>query len=307
MLVIGAGLFALILVISSVIYQTMQPRMEDGRLKVVATFYPLAYFAQEIGGEYVSVKQLIPDNMEVHSWQPSTSDILAADEADIIIYNGANLDLLLETDILPNLEISNKIIVETTEDVELLETEANHEHDYELHDPHTWLSPFIAKKQAQKIYEVLIQKDPNHEDYYTERWEDLRTRFEELDDDYMECLSNKQKEAIFVTHAAFGYLAERYDIEQHGVIGISADEQPSTSVIVSLVDMMINYETYVVYVDPLYSDEYAQTLKSELESRTSHSVQILNLYFMIGPIDGMDYFEQQEKNLENLKIGLEVS
>ncbi|MCP8319202.1 MAG: zinc ABC transporter substrate-binding protein [Candidatus Methylarchaceae archaeon HK01B] len=307
MLVIGAGLFALILVISSVIYQTMQPRMEDGRLKVVATFYPLAYFAQEIGGEYVSVKQLIPDNMEVHSWHPSTSDILAADEADIIIYNGANLDLLLETDILPNLEISNKIIVETTEDVELPETEANHEHDHELHDPHTWLSPFIAKKQAQKIYEVLIQKDPSHEEYYTEKWEDLRTRFEELDEDYIGGLSNTQKEVIFVTHNAFGYLAERYEIEQHGVIGISADEQPSTSVIASLVDMMIDHETYVIYVDLLYSDEYAQTLKSELESRTGHSVQILNLYFMLGPIDGMDYFEQQEKNLENLKIGLEAS
>ncbi|MCP8304954.1 MAG: zinc ABC transporter substrate-binding protein, partial [archaeon] len=270
---------------------------------------PLAYFAQEIGGEYVSVRQLILNNMEVHSWQPSTSDILAADEADIIIYNGANLDLWMETDILLTLGTSNKIIVETTEDVKLLETEANHEHDHdhELHDPHTWISPFIAKQQAQKIYEALVQKDPSHEEYYTERWEDLRARFEELDDDYMEGLSNTQKEAIFVTHAAFGYLAERYGFEQHGVIGISADEQPSTSVIASLVEMMIDHETYVVYVDPVYSDEYAQTLKSELESRAGHSVQILKLYFMLGPIDGMDYFEQQEKNLENLKIGLEAS
>jgi zinc transport system substrate-binding protein len=62
----------------------------------------------------------------------------------------------------------------------------------------------------------------------------------------------------------------------------------------------------VIYVDPVYSEEYGQTLKNELERLSGESVQILKLYFMLGEIDDLDYFEQQAKNLENLKIGLDA-
>ena len=286
----------------------LQKEMDGGKLKVVASFYPLAFFAQEIGGEEVTVRQLIPDNTEVHTWQPSFADILAVDEADVIIYNGASLDHWFEDDILSIVDSSDKIIVETTKGIKLLETEPEHADEHEeLDDPHTWISPFIAKQQAQNIYEALIQKDPNHEDYYSERWQKLKMRFEELDNNYLTGLSTKSKEEIFVAHSAFGYLADRYGFKQYGVIGISADEQPSASVYADLVEMMIEHETYVVYVDPVYSDESAQTLKNELKRLSGQDVQILKLYFMLGTIDDLDYFGQQENNLENLKIGLEAS
>ena len=139
-----------------------------------------------------------------------------------------------------------------------------------------------------------------------ERWQNLKTRFETLDNNYLSGLSTKGKDEVFVAHSAFGYLADRYGFEQHGVIGISADEQPSASVYATLVDMMIEHETYVVYVDPVYADESAQTLKNELHRLSGKDVTILELYFMLGAIDGLDYFEQQTRNLENLKIGLEA-
>jgi len=306
--VIATITIVLTAVVATVCYSILQEEMDGGKLKVVASFYPLAFFAQEIGGEEVTVRQLIPDNLEVHTWQPSFADILAVDEADVIIYNGASLDHWFEDDILSIVDSSDKIIVETTKGVKLLETEPElaDEHE-ELYDPHTWISPFIAKQQAQKIYEALIQKDPNHEEYYSERWQKLKMRFEELDNNYLTGLSTKNKEEIFVAHSAFGYPADRYGFKQYGVIGISADEQPSVSVYADLVEMMIEHETYVVYVDPVYTDEAAQTLKNELERLSGQDVQILKLYFMLGTIDGLDYFGQQEKNLENLKIGLEAS
>jgi len=306
--VIATITIVLTAIVAAAYYSILQKEMDGGKLKVVASFYPLAFFAQEIGGEEVTVRQLIPDNLEVHTWQPSFADILAVDEADVIIYNGASLDHWFEDDILPIVDSSDKIIVETTKGIKLLETEPEHADEHEeLDDPHTWISPFIAKQQAQKIYEALIQKDPNHEDYYSERWQKLKMRFEELDNNYLTGLSTKSKEEIFVAHSAFGYLADRYGFKQYGVIGISADEQPSASVYASLVERMIEHETYVVYVDPVYTDESAQTLKNELERLSGQDVQILKLYFMLGTIDGLDYFGQQEKNLENLKIGLEAS
>lgn len=289
-----------------------QNNMDTSKLNVVATFYPLAFFTQEIGGEEVVVKQLIPDNTEVHNWQPSPSDILAINKANVIIYNGADLDHWFEEDILSSIDLSNKVVVKTTENISLLEVNKNNnesdpDHEHEgFYDPHTWISPFIAKLQAQNIYNALIQKDPTNIEYYTERWQILKIQFEELDSNYMIDISVKKKADIFVTHSAFGYLAYRYGFEQHGVIGVSADQQPSASAYANLVEMMIQHESYVVYVNPLYSDEFAQTLKSELKRLIGKDVKILKLYFMLGKIDSLDYFGQQEKNLENLKIGLEI-
>jgi len=305
-----ATIIIILIAASATVFYAFQNSTEDNKLKVVASFYPLAFFTQEIGGEKVTVKQLIPDNTEVHNWQPSSADLLAIEDADVIIYNGASLDHWFEDDILPIIDSSDKVIVETTEGIQLLETgqetdEQEHEHEGN-YDPHTWLSPFIAKQQAQNIYEALVRKDQNNEGYYNERWQTLKARFEELDNDYLTGLSTKGKDEIFVSHSAFGYLADRYGFEQHGVIGISADEQPSTQVYTKIVEMMMEHEIYVVYVDPVYANEYAQTLKNELQHLSGQNVQILELYIILGKMNSLDYFEQQEKNLENLKIGLEA-
>jgi zinc transport system substrate-binding protein len=308
---IAATTIIILTVLSASILYTFQNKTENSKLKVVATFYPLAFFAQQIGGEEVTVKQLIPDNTEVHNWQPSFTDILDLDEADVIIYNGASLDHWFEEDVIPIINSSNKITVETANGIQLLETgqeNDNHEHEHEgAYDPHTWISPFIAKQQAQNVYEALVQKDPDNTDYYTESYENMKTRFEELDKNYMTGLSTKRKEEIFVSHSAFGYLADRYNFEQHGVIGISADEQPSAQTYSNLIQLMQEHETYAVYVDPVYATESAQTLSDELRRLSGQNVQILKLYFMLGKMDGLDYFGQMEKNLENLKTGLEAT
>jgi zinc transport system substrate-binding protein len=305
-----------VIIVFTVVFATIlfsqQNKTENDELKVVATFYPLAFFAQQIGGKEVVVTQLIPDNTEVHTWQPSFDDILAVDEAEVIIYNGASLDHWFKEEVIHNIDSHSKIIVETTRVVKLIQAETEHSNDNEhennsFYDPHTWISPFLAKQQAQSIYEALILKDPDNEVYYSERWQSLKTQFEELDNNYLTELATKRKRDVFVAHEAFGYLAYRYGFDQHGIIGISADEQPNAKVYADLVDKMIELDTYAVYVDPVYTAESVQTLKNDLETRTDQNVQILKLYFMLGVIDDLDYFQQQEKNLENLKIGLEAS
>jgi zinc transport system substrate-binding protein len=296
----------LVAIFATFLFSSSQEETDD-KVKIVATFYPLTFFARKIGGELVFVDQLIPDNTEVHEWQPSPSDILAVEQADLILFNGASLDHWFEEDLLSIIDISDKVVVETTEDISLLgienEDEHEHNHDGEF-DPHTWLSPYIAKLQAQNIYEALMQVDPDQTEYYTENWVVLKAKFEELDNNFLAELSNKVREEIFVTHSAYGYVADRYGFEQHGVIGISADEQPSISTYEMLVEMMLENQVHVIYVDPVYSDESAQTIKNELARLSGQNVQILKLYLMLGNFEGLDYFGQQEQNLGNLKIGL---
>lgn len=273
-------------------------------LKVVTSFYPLAYLAESIGGENVTVSTLIPYNMEVHSWQPSASDILQADMADVFIYNGAGLEPWIENEIIPIIDNNPKIILETTAEIHLEESHEDDGHDHGDLDPHTWISPFLARKQAEAIYLALVEADGANASYYGQRWANLDSLLKDIDDQYLERLASTQFHTIFVTHTAYSYLADRYGFEQEGVLGISANEQPSPGRIADLADRMVDEGIYTLFLDPVFSDDYIQTLKLEVEDRTLFSVDVLNLFLMTGPVENMDYIEQMEANLENLVQGL---
>lgn len=271
--------------------------IKSEKIKVVATFYPLAYLAEKIGGERVSVYTLIPYNVEVHNWQPSPSDIMTIENSDIIILNGAGLDWWFESEILPLINISGKIIVNTTEGLPLI----LHNNQY---DPHTWLSPYMAKLQAEKILSALIKKDPLGEKYYKERFKEIESKLNEIDEKYLIELKNKKRDIIIVSHEAFGYLAERYGFKQIGIIGISAEEEPNPRLILEIIELMKKYNLTTLYFDPIYSDKYVKMIKNELENKLGINVNVLKIYLCLGPIDNKDYFEQLEENLESLKKGL---
>ena len=306
----------LLMITGALLVLTASPAEDDsGRINVVATFYPLAYMAQELGGEKVKVSTLIPANAEVHSWSPSPSDILEANQAIIILYNGAGLEPWVERDLLPSLDLQGKIVVNTTEGIHLLpageegehseEPEDGHEHG--AHDPHTWISPYIARQQALNIYEALLAADPGNSTYFALRRDALLQRFDQMDSSYLTGLSDKERATVFVAHGAYGYLADRYGFQQRSVIGISGDEQPSPTTIAELVDLMVSSQTYFVYLDPVFSDQYVNTLKESVEEASGHPVTILKLYLMTGPLDGLDYFQQMQHNLDDLKLGLGAS
>jgi zinc transport system substrate-binding protein len=279
-------------------------QQDEGKLKVVASFYPLAYFTQEIGGDKVEVSSLIPYNSEVHSWQPSIGDIGKAEDADVIIYNGAGLDHWVEDDLLGSISTKDKVIVKASEGMMLLASDGQGEEDHDGGDPHLWISPYTAVRLAERVVEALMEADPDNSAYYEERWLALEQRFTDMDTRYSTELAAYSGETFFTTHAAYGYVADRYGLKQRGVIGLSADEQPSTEALAGIVEKMIEEGSHTIYIDPIYSDAYAKTLKTEIEAKTGESVMILRLYLMLGPVDGLDYFQQLESNLENLKLGL---
>ena len=310
---------AMIIVAVIVLGAILSPGEEEKPpgLKVVATFYPLAYFSEQLGGEHVVVDTLIPYNTEVHSWQPSPSDIQQVEEADIFIYNGAGLEPWVEDSLLPAIKTEGKIIVECTHGLELLptsdieddhEADDGHDHDHGVYDPHTWIDPVIAKGSSMAILNAFILADPANASSYNESAAILFDKFDSLDSQYSASLASKQKDMIIVTHKAYRYLGHRYNFELEGVVGISADEQPSAATMAELAGLMEENDIYVLFTDPVYASDYADALKSTVEEKTGHDVEVLPLYLMTGPSsDGLDYFGQQEANLNNLIIGLEAS
>lgn len=297
-----------VVLLSSMTLVALVNRSDDGdRIAVVATFYPLAFMAEKIGGDRVLVKTLIPGNTEVHAWEPSATDIVEMDMADIVLYNGAGLEPWFVDEILPAISKDDKVIVDTTSGLSLISGGEIHDEDGSEQDPHTWVSPHMAKMQAESVFDALVLVDPGNASLYSENWANLEDELEFLDEEYYDTLASKTKSAVFVSHAAYGYLAHRYGFEQHAIIGMAGDEEPSTSTIAYLVDLMIEHDTYVVYVDPLYREDYATALTDTLEDRTGHEVEMLHLYLMLGPVDDLDFTRQMERNLESLSAGLGVA
>ncbi len=136
----------------------------------------------------------------------------------------------------PQSTATGKLIVDTTQNVTLWRNvEQSEIQEHGVYDPHTWVSPYEARQQAETIYKALLQRDPSHADYYTARWTTLSTKLKTLDTTYQTQLHNKTRDTIFVTHDAFGYVARRYGFEQQSIVGISADAQPSTETLVQII------------------------------------------------------------------------
>ncbi|MHC1680128.1 MAG: metal ABC transporter substrate-binding protein [Methanomassiliicoccales archaeon] len=300
-LVIGSFLVVFILIFASSFFRDQDG--DDDKTKVVATFYPLAYMAQSIGGERVSVTSMVPYNTELHSWQPAPQDIIRADDANVILYNGGPADRWLVDDVLPAVNDAGKVIVNTTVGVPYI---AGGDEDEGGTDPHTWLSPKRAMVQARNVYIALCEADPEGEEYFTERFTALNDTLATLDEQYLS-LDNSTVSGVIVSHSALGYVAYDYNFTQYGVIGLSADEEPSAAAIASLVEIMENENIYTVYVDPVYNQNYANILKQELESRTDHEVAVLEMFLTLGPYEELDYLEQLSQNLANLSVGLGVA
>jgi len=300
-LVIGSFVVVLILIFASSFFR--DPDGDDDKTKVVATFYPLAYMAQSIGGERVSVTSMVPYNIELHSWQPAPQDIIRADDANVILYNGGPADRWLVDDVLPAVNDAGKVIVNTTLGVQYI---AGGDEDEGGTDPHTWLSPKRAMVQARNVYDALCEADPEGVSYFTTRFNVLNDTLASLDEQYRS-LDNSTVSGVIVSHSALGYVAYDYNFTQYGVIGLSADQEPSAAAIANLVQIMENESIYTVYVDPVYNQKYANILKQELESRTGHDVAVLNMFLTLGPYEELDYLEQISQNLANLSTGLGVA
>jgi zinc transport system substrate-binding protein len=277
---------------SLAVFATSAGPTDTGKLEVVASFYPLYYFTQQIGKDRIDLLMLIPDNAEPHSWEPKATDIFKVHNADVFIYNGGGFEPWL-TSFLPNLK-SGAYIVDTSVNVT----------QYAQADPHFWMDPLDAKVQVTNIAEALEHKDPGNATFYAANAADLESRLDKLNQDYIIGLQNRTKSDFITTHEGFNYLAKEYNLTDHGAVGISADAQPSARDLANLVKDVQTMDLHYVFAEPIYNDAVIQMIASE----TNCKVLVLDaLHGRSGAHAGMDYFQIMYANLESLRIGLEVT
>ena len=173
---------------------------DDGRLKVMASFYPMYDFACKIGGDKAEVENMVPAGTEPHDWEPAATDIRNLEDADIFVYNGAGLEHWAE-DVMKTLDNKELETVEASRGVKLEKGGDDHEHeDGNGNDPHVWLDPMRAKTELENIRDAFVKADPENGSYYRSNYEKYAGEFDFLDQEFRDGLADTESRDIILAH-----------------------------------------------------------------------------------------------------------
>lgn len=285
----------------------------EGKVNVVTSFYPLYDFAMKIGGERVSVIQLVPAGVEPHEWSPKVRDMENVLKADVFLYNGAELEGWTDA-VIGNIDVDKTVIMEASKGVDLIlagaeagstgDTGRSADKGNKNIDPHVWTSPLQAQVIATNVKEALIQADPEHAEEYADRYEALVERLVQLDAQLKEIVSEAPKREIIASHEAFAYVARDYGIRQLSVMGLSPEAVPTAQKLKEVYEFAKAYDIQYILFEELASTKVAETLAGDLGIGT----------LVLNPLEGLteeqqkageDYFSLMESNLTSIRKALQ--
>ncbi len=279
------------------------------KFDVVASFYPMAFLAEQIGGKHVNVTSLTQPGQEPHDLEISAKQTAALQESDAVLYLKG-----LQPSVDEAVEQSGhetKIDAATLTSMEEHGNEvgghaAEHddEHDHEEEggkDPHIWLDPVKYAEVAKGVGAAFEKADPDHADTYKTNTEALVEKLGALNDQFTNGLKNTDTKVFITTHAAFGYLAERYGLTEEAISGLDPESEPSAARVKELEKMAKADGVTTVFYETLVSDKTAKTIAADADLKTD----------VLDPIEGItdksrgtNYFAVQEANLKALQAAL---
>ena len=279
---------------------------EDG-IKVVTTFYPMYDFAKNVVGDNGEVSVLLDAGQESHGYEPTPQDIAAIADADVFVYNSDEMETWVPS-VLESIESSDVIVVEAAKDIALFELEeaAEEEHSDEegedAHnvDPHVWLDPVYAQEEVAAILAGMLEADEANKESYEANAAAFNEKLAELDATYQTAFEDAENRTFVVQHAAFGYIARRYDLTEVAVSDVSSDAEPNPAKLAELQQFMIDNQITTVYYSDSASSKTAETLAEEAGA----TLEVLSPLEGITDEDqeaGKDYLSVMEENLTALK------
>lgn len=275
------------------------PAEQNGKKLIYTTFYPVYDLTKRIVGDKMNVKMLIKSNEEPHSFELKSSDMAALNKADLIVYNGANMEGFIK-DVEAAVKNKEKFL-NLSQGLTLLEAasdlaSANHD----AVNPHTWLSVKNAMEQLDTICRKLSVIDPANKAYYEQNLQKSLKEFKALDDEFTKVLSDiKKKDKCFiVSHAAFNYLARDYGLKQIAVTGISPEDEPTAAQLKKIADFVKEHGIKTILFEGKATPKVAETLAKNTGTKTGTIYTLENLTEEEAKLG---YIELMRRNLRELE------
>lgn len=284
------------------------PAEDDGKLSIVVTAFPHYDFARQLthGIDNVEIKMLISPGSEVHTYEPSPSDILAISTCDVFIYTGGESETWINGILSSSANDNMKKIsfMELCADsIELLEKEhEGHEHQY---DEHVWTSPSTSIYLAHAIKNILIGIDKENAETYITNGDEFEKALREIENELCDIMNNRVRDEIIVADRfPFYHLAHDIELEYASAYpGCSHSTEPSASVIASLSDKVKNESIPYVFTIEFSNGKIA---KSVIEG-TSAEILTLHSCHNVSKEDfekGVTYIDLMKQNTVNLRKAL---
>ncbi len=274
---------------------------QTGKMQVAASFYPLYFFAEQIAGDKADVFNITPAGIEPHDYELTAQDIARIENSRLLILNGGGLEPWANN-INQSIDSNRAIVVVAGEgwDANLIEENGQNI----VVDPHVWLNPVLAKQMVNKIAGGFAEADPANRELYLANADSLKSKLSDLDKEYRSGLNNCAQRNVVASHAAFGYLAAEYGLNQVSIAGLSPDAEPSSRQLAIIIKFAKDTNVRYIFFESMVSPKLALTVAKEIGAET----------LLLNPLEGLsnedlaqgkNYFTEMKANLKNLKIALQ--
>ncbi|MFE9423438.1 metal ABC transporter substrate-binding protein [Kitasatospora sp. NPDC006697] len=274
----------------------------DGRLNVVAAFYPLQYLAEQIGGDHVKVTDLTAAGVEPHDLELTAKQVVSVQGAGAVLY----LKGLQPTVDKAVAESHSKHVVDAAALSPLVDhhldegTENGGHTPASAGDPHIWLDPTRYATVAKGVGAELAKADPAHAAEYQKNADDLVARLGTLDQSFQTGLKSCTRKSFVTSHAAFGYLADHYGLQQIAINGVDPESEPTPARLAQIQQTAKDSGVTTIFFEALVSPKLADSVAKDLNLKTA----------VLDPLEGVKagsqdtYFTIMQQNLGNLQAAL---
>lgn len=277
-------------------------------LSVVASFYPLAEAAIRVGGDEVDVTNLTPAGAEPHDLELTPDALDSIVRADLVLFVGGGFQPAVEEAVA----LAEGVAVDVLDGLATLPPAADDDHDDADHDdideqlaadPHVWLDPSLYAELLARVAAAMTEARPAAAVTFGSNLASSVEALERLDRTFRESLAVCESRVFVVSHAAFGYLAAAYDLDQRSITGISPEAEPDPRRLAELLDEVHAEGVTTIFTEELVSSAVAETLAAEAGVATA----------VLNPLEGLtaeqeaageDYGSVMRANLEALRAGL---
>lgn len=286
---------------------------QPGQLKIVTAFYPFQFITERVAGSHAQVSSLTQPGAEPHDLELTPRQVADLSTADFVVYEKTFQAAVDEA----VAQSGNAHVLDTTSVVPL-QPLASGEHDHEADsagtpaegteegadhqesgmDPHVWLDPTNVATITAAVATQLSTIDPEHAADYAANAKALEADLTALDESFTTGLATCERTEFITTHAAFGYLAKRYGLDQIGINGLSPESEPSPSRIAEVQGEAKDHGVTTIFYETLVSPAVAQSMAGDLGLKTD----------VLDPIEGItakskgqDYLAVMKANLTALK------
>lgn len=312
--------------------------LDESKLLIVTTLFPQYDFAKQIAGDNAEVVLLLSPGVESHDFEPTPSDIILINKADLFIYTGDEMEPWVAT-ILESVDNPGLNVLDVSEGIEVICEEENHDHNHvhdeheqkdgtceeESHnhedeniifgesehdhshsvDPHIWTSPVNAMKMVESIEQAIVKLDMENEQYYEDNAHSYIYQLEDIDKDFRSIVEKADGKTIyFGGRFAMSYFASEYGLSYAAAFdSCQAESEPSARLIVKIIENMRAKGAKYVFYEEMTDPKASRIIAEEIDGHILllHSCHNVSKSEMEA---GVTYVSLMRQNVENLKIAL---